>query len=348
MRPRYAQLADQYGVGDWVRFMQPPPNALLLWPLSWFNFHSAHRVWLALGAIAGWAICLQAGRIFELLHRQPSRASGWIILLTGTSLLMYRSVRVGNVSTIVGALLGWCVIALIKQRDTTAGITTMLSGVIKYVGGVFVPLLIAMRRWRALIVLVISGIALLALSLAVMGAAPFRIYLNEIWPTLSRSLPDPANQSLEAFLLRILRAEVLSHPLNIALSALRVGSILIILLAITRNWRLQWSGSRVCAAATALIAWMLIFSPMFWEHYHAYLVPLWGWLIYEAMRSRGRAIVALLAIAMAWSPTPVILKSIHIPEPLNSHMLMSAIVMMCFAIVELFRSRRDLPPRVQL
>src|SRR5205814_9903829 len=93
--------------------------------------------------------------------------------------------------------------------------------------------------------------------------------------------------------------------------------------------RRYWENpSNVFAAALALIVWMMIFSPIFWEHYHAYLTPFWGWLLYRAMRSRWAMAGAIIAIALAFLPASLIVSKLHLhqlPEPLQSHLLFSAI-----------------------
>ena len=38
------------------------------------------------------------------------------------------------------------------------------------------------------------------------------------------------------------------------------------------------------ASIAALVAWMMLFSPICWNHYIVYLFPFWGWLAWEMTR----------------------------------------------------------------
>jgi hypothetical protein len=106
--------------------------------------------------------------------------------------------------------------------------------------------------------------------------------------------------------------------------------------------RAHWQDPRnVLAAALALVAWLIIFSPIFWEHYHAYLTPFWGWLVYEAMRSKTKRVLVIAAIGLAYLPSAVLLQQLHwreLPEPLFSHLLWSAVLMYSLAMYQLARA----------
>src|SRR5205814_7555025 len=115
---------------------------------------------------------------------------------------------------------------------------------------------------------------------------------------------------------------------RIVQSCLLAVIVAMILLKPRRFWL---EPPHVFAAALALVAWLIIFSPIFWEHYHAYLAPFWGWLFYEATRSRMKMILAILAIGLAYLPSTVLLHQLHrpqLPEPLASHLLWSAVIML--------------------
>jgi hypothetical protein len=123
-------------------------------------------------------------------------------------------------------------------------------------------------------------------------------------------------------------------------------TLLLVLALIFSRWR---SGARVWqehpplvfAAASALVCWMLVFSPIFWEHYHPYVAPFWGWVAFEATRSRARLVVAVLIGLLSYAPTSIILNQLHLrqlPEPLSSHLLWSTVLMMGLAVVRLARA----------
>ena len=90
------------------------------------------------------------------------------------------------------------------------------------------------------------------------------------------------------------------------------------------------------------MCWLLIFSPMYWEHYTAYLAPLFGWAVWEATRSRARLIVMLLAAAMLYAPLPVMFK--RLPDPWAAHILWATCLLLGLAIARLWKGQDALLP----
>ena len=139
-----------------------------------------------------------------------------------------------------------------------------------------------------------------------MGKAPFETFLHEIAPTLGRTSTVPENSGIYIFLMRLRGIEddaLLPHAWLLGFRLAEMCSLLLILALILLRPRRFWElPHRVFAAAAALVAWLLLFSPIFWEHYHAYLAPFWGWLGYEATRSRPRAIAAGAVIILGLFP----------------------------------------------
>jgi Glycosyltransferase family 87 len=355
-RPRYQELAERYAEPNWVRFMLPPPNAMLLYPFAFGSFSASHRIWLLLGALAGWGVAVQAGTIYTMLAGAQTRRSGWIILLVGMSILMYRSIRVGNVSTEMGWLLGAGVLELIRRDGPRAAGAIVFAGVIKYVGVILAPLVLFMGRRRTLVWSCVIGLAIVLVSLPIMGTDPYKVYFTEIYPTLKRSLPDPGNLSLEGFLLRITHRAVLTPGVAMVLTALRIIALLVVLGLLGYRARKGWTTAAIIAGAVSLIGWMLIFSPMFWEHYHIYLAPFWGWLLWEATRSKARFVAAWVAIVLAYVPLAIVMAAsmdtpilrripplrsiIHVipwREPLISHMLWAAMLMWGLSLLTLMK-----------
>ena len=224
----------------------------------------------------------------------------------------------------------------------------MVGGVAKYAILVLGPLYLVMRRWRTITWGLALAAVLLGTSLLLMPSGPdgpYAIFFRDIAPTLARTGSVTENQALYPALMRMLDIErpPLPRPVAIGFRAAQFASLVIILGLIAVKPRTYWSvPPHVFAAALALVSWLLVFSPICWEHYHAYLAPFWGWLIYEGTRSRPRMIVALLAIAMSYLPTSLLLHQIaggryRLPEPLFSHLLCAAILMMGMSMYSLWR-----------
>ena len=87
------------------------------------------------------------------------------------------------------------------------------------------------------------------------------------------------NQGLYGLLLRISgRGATLPHAVEIAFRAAQIVALIALLILIFRQRRaLSQNRAALFAASAAIVSWLLIFSPIFWEHYLAYLAPFWGW-----------------------------------------------------------------------
>jgi hypothetical protein len=169
---------------------------------------------------------------------------------------------------------------------------------------------------------------------------PYTAFFNDIAPMMTRVGLVNENQALYPTLMRMLGIEhpPLPRPVAIGVTVAQFGTLLAILALIALKPRDYWRApAHVFAAALALIAWLLVFSPICWEHYHAYLAPFWGWLIYEGTRSHAKMIVGWLAIALSYLPTSLVFHQIaggkyRLPEPLFSHLLCAALIMLGMSI----------------
>jgi hypothetical protein len=338
LNPRQAELAREYGATAGILpYLQPPWNALLFAPLGLLPFKLAHAVWIAVLIGSVLYIAVLAGRTFELSASVPSRLSGIATLVVAISPLAYRTIRVGNVSGAVGAAIALAVMDLMRRDSARAGIATWLGGVLKLGATVgLVPLMLVLRRWKALGWLVGLTIVTVLATLAIAGRAPFREYMT-VAPEVAKSTPRPSNQALHAFLIRATGMLPLPRSLLIAMRVAQALVLVAILALMFRRRRADWQHPPIVfAAAVALVAWTVIFAPLFWEHYLIYFAPFWGWLIWEGTRSRFRATLVLIAIAMMWMPFPALVR-FRAPEPIASYLLWPVCIMLGIAMDRLAR-----------
>lgn len=333
-KPRYEELARQHGAGQFTRFMQFPPVALLLQPLAYLSFPQARLVWTIVSALCGWIVTLQAARVLKLSLRRESIAVGILILIIGFSPNMFRAARAGQVSTIIGACIGLVVLDLLSRRPASGAIGLVLGGVLKYATAVLLPLHLALARWRTLLIGGILGSLILLGSLAVIGTGPFVEWTTKIAPLLDRSHDWTGNQSIHGLLLRLTDSRPLRPDLHSAVRVVMVvvGASILVLIALRRK-TLEQHAAVLAAAAAALIAWMLIFSPIAWYHYYPYLFPLWGWLMWEWLEQRRTRPIILLIVLLAWWPIcaePSLNR--RLGEPANSLMLFSNVLMLGLAM----------------
>jgi hypothetical protein len=356
MKPRYAAEAEKRGVGQQVRYMQPPPFALLLIPLSFLTYTQGYFVWTIAMMLCTWWIALQASAVYRACLGRVTHGAGILTLLVATSPAAHRWIRVQNMSPLIGALIGAALLGLLRKTPARVAVATWLGGIAKYATGVLLPLFIVMRAWRALIWLIAISVLSLIVSLWIMTWQPFDEYLHKIAPTLKNTNTLVANQAIQGFVARAihgtaetqrieeLEAKLAGAPLlppeaKLAITSAQVLVLLLILGLMFSYWRRGghfWieHPPLMIAAASALICWLLIFSPMYWEHYTAYVAPLFGWALWEATRSKFRAVIFILAALLLYAPLPVIFKKL--PDPWAAHILWATCLLLGLAIARLW------------
>ena len=153
LRPRYLELAKQYGFdeqGGGTRYMQPPPFALLFVPLTFLPLRLAHALWIVMLCFATWGIARQSARAYQLCSGRNDHIIGLIILLICFSLQAHRWTRVGNMSAIIGWLIGFIGLSLAMDRHgVRPAIAVVIAGLAKYVSVILLPIHVAARHFIA-------------------------------------------------------------------------------------------------------------------------------------------------------------------------------------------------------
>jgi hypothetical protein len=337
-KPQLTAIAAVHGVNFTpYHFILPPPAALLFWPLSFFSGPTAYTLWLALSVLAGWGVAMLAASIFERCATAPTYAAGLVILLVACTPPMSRAILTGNLTPLVALAIGWVVLCLMDNRHQASAAWALTFGLLtKYATAVLLPIPLAQRRWRMLGACAAAAFAWTAIALFVMGPAPFQEFFHTIVPTLARSHESSDNISLAGILLHLLHR---TPPLpSVTIHLLQLAQLLalaLVLIPIGRLRQRMTDPAAVAPAALALLTWLLIFSPVSWSHYLTYLCPLWGWLIWQATKSKPRFAIVTIAIALQALTPPQI--PVPATDPAGLRLLLSAALMLTLAIQDLWQ-----------
>jgi len=333
-----------------TRFMLPPPSAFLFLPLTYVNLAQAWWIWNAISIASVWGLALFASRLYRSLAGRSTRWEGLLVLLIVLSPMTARAIRIGNVSPQIAFLLSLALLTLVRRNadergardDFFSGVlpaagAVLVGALLKYATLVFMPLLIGMRQWRLLVWTIALGALVLAFTITRAGLEPFVEFYYVIMPTLSRPSAFPGNQSLPGLMARVLGRPL---PPNISdlLSFLRLGTLTAVLYFILRTRPFQWRDpSLILAGAALLIGWLLVFSPIAWEHWPIFLCPVWGWVLWEARRPGVNRALALTSLALMYVPAGIFPVSgfftrlVIIPEPFNSWQLFGVMGLLALA-----------------
>lgn len=346
-KPGWLAVCRAHGIADYTHFILPPPSALLFTPLSMLSYQHAFWTWIAILIASVWGVAVISGRIYRQVSGAPSRIEGLLALAIAISPMTARSIRIANVSPPIAFMISGALLALLSPQDNSrqtslaGALSLFLGATMKYATLILAPLLIALRRWRMIVYFAIAGIALFAVTLVVAGAAPFHEFIGRIAPTLSRPSAYFGNQSLPGLLARTIGRPLppLVETTLILLRFFTLGNILLVIFLLDRR---HWNKSvNVVAAAALLLAWLLIFSPIAWEHWPIFLCPIWGWLAWEARNPGLHRIVALAAILLMYVPAGILQVNgiatlpILIPEPFNSTQLLGFMLVAILAFARL-------------
>ena len=343
-KPKWKSLSKDLGTRDHTHFMLPPPSALLFAPLAFFSYQEAFWFWTFFETACVWGVAILGARLLRYVFGRLSRWEGVLILLIAVSPMTARAIRIANVSPPIALALAVALLAALRGDQPARGAWALLLGAtFKYATLVLAPLLLAMRRWRMFIYLSVFGLLAVAMTVAFAGLAPFVEFYQTILPTLSRPSMFRGNQSLPGFLARVF-GRPLTPVISIALNFARLFSLLMILWVMFKISPRQWRRPvNVLAGAGLLVSWLLVFSPIAWEHWPIFLCPVWGWLLWEVSQPGWRRVAALASLTLMCLPSGIFhVKGFasyrfSLPEPLNSSQLIGVILVLVLAYGRLLK-----------
>ncbi|MEM9883310.1 MAG: glycosyltransferase family 87 protein [Planctomycetota bacterium] len=347
----YEAIARRRGVPEGsLRFIYPPPVAILCWPLAWLSYPAAVVGFAALSAVAVWVVGLQAGWVHRAVVGRPRWVEGPLTLSVCGAPMMVNGMRSLNISMLLGVLVGGAVLGLLRKREVTGAVMLTLGGVFKASTAPLALVYLAAGRWKALAMAVGWTVLIVGGSLAVMGRGPFAAFFVDVAPTLAWGAADAANQSLLGLLARVTGDAEAAAGINAWVRPWGLVAVVLVGLGVGRlAWldrqrrvhrRLRARGLAAGAFA-ALMLWMLL-SPLNWPHYQLLLAPLWGWLWWEVARAwRGRRRTLAGAIVLAWVslwfPVAMFIDAGtgRVPEPWVSHGFWSSLALAGYAVARL-------------
>ena len=286
-------------------FFNPPAFVLPFVPLSQLPLMTAYWVWTALSLIA----LLLGLRILLNLSGLPPPQQ----LLLGAAALAfeptYHNLRWGNISAFVLLLLALFFRDLLAEKERRAGIWLALLMVKPELFLLSAVVLAAKRKWQAIASYLASGVALLLVSLAVVGIGGFGRYVALNLEALRSYTPVHSEMKLRELLswrglfVRLLGGGVLAEGLALAFTLL---SLLILYLI--------WRGEQKADPWPYRARWALtlLFSLLVAPHVHVQsliaVVAAASLLLggqppeTSVLTHRYLPRLALTAVALSWLP----------------------------------------------
>lgn len=180
-----AQLSGPYAPQGQDGFLYPPAFAAVISPLVWLapgGAGDAEWIWSALGAAILIAVALLLLRTERLAERFPvlEGRGRWLVVAAALTFApVIGELSIGNVHLVLLGLLtlGW---VGIRRGDATgdwiAGAGLGAAAVIKVFPGVMLLWLIATRRYRAAVAMVVFAVGFAVITMPITGLEPWRQY----------------------------------------------------------------------------------------------------------------------------------------------------------------------------
>jgi alpha-1,2-mannosyltransferase len=280
---------DFYDLPGQLQFLYPPLAAVLAVPLALLPTTLVQIGWTVAGAMA----------LVAILHRFG--LTGWLLSLAGVAAVY---VVEPVIQTLAFGQLGIFLVALVvldlvpgprvfPRRLLPEGVLTAVATAIKLTPAIFVVYLLAVRKFRAFWVAVITSGVLTLASAAIVPVASY-----EFWTRLAHgdtglghSIIYFTNQSVMANIVRIFSVGPEPAAAGLALSALvAVGGVWAAML-----WH-RLGDVRLAVSLCGVAG--LLASPVSWLHHFVWIIPL-AMCLLERRRIGPRSL-PLWLLALGW------------------------------------------------
>ena len=285
-------------------YLYPPAFAVTLIPLTWIANDLAVRIWLFLIQAAVLASVLI---IYRTIGR-PSRVELLALVAVLTTFFpLANTVLAGTMNSLLLLLLTGAWACWLRRRDVAGGVLLGAAAVFKLFPAALLPYLAWRRHWKWLAAATATGVAGLALGLAVTSLDHNIYYFREMLPHLAAGTGYRENQSLAGVAARICDP----NTANAGGSAGWCGRLIdwpavFLLLAIV--WRMTSRVSRSGLEFALAVTALPLISSVTWSFPLVILILPIAMLVRQALRgrmSRGQ-IRGLLVAWVCFSAAPAI------------------------------------------
>jgi len=285
-------------------YLYPPAFAVTLIPLTWIANDLAVRIWLFLIQAAVLASVLI---IYRTIGR-PSRVELLALVAVLTTFFpLANTVLAGTMNSLLLLLLTGAWACWLRRRDVAGGVLLGAAAVFKLFPAALLPYLAWRRHWKWLAAATATGVAGLALGLAVTSLDHNIYYFREMLPHLAAGTGYRENQSLAGVAARICDP----NTANAGGGAGWCGRLIdwpavFLLLAIV--WRMTSRVSRSGLEFALAVTALPLISSVTWSFPLVILILPIALLVRQALRgrmSRGQ-IRGLLVAWVCFSAAPAI------------------------------------------
>jgi hypothetical protein len=276
------------------RFVYPPPLALLLQPLAYFDFSTAaHRIFPTISMIALFGLSFFSSRIHRLLRGHVSYSEGLIVIASVCFSFRGRTdITTGNITPVLSCFIAFAVYCWMRGLQSFVGIALIPLLLFKAIGLNWCPVLLLRRfQWKVILSLMLCTVVLNGAMIYFAGTEIYRVFFTEVAPRLN--VPTGIGITAGIFY------DFGIYPRNIY----SLMSIAFCCLLYWGYWKSVGTdvvvGQRVAIAAvlagTMSVFCLLNFS-VWLPYFPNYLYfPFLGWLLWEGYQATGKWHTAIIS-----------------------------------------------------
>jgi hypothetical protein len=299
-KPGYKKIAKEKGVEESFRFILPPPSALLFVPLAVFPYGVARWVWIVVLGVSCWGACMLAFRLGRKCGCSQITALLFWCLWAFSPLVM-KGMRTGNSTPVLALFSGLAAWGILMNRRSQAAFSCIVSGLLKGVSIIFIPLILLMKRWSIVVWGIVLTLVFNGITILLGGGPAYAEFFEKVYPSTQIIDLFPDNQSVYGFLYRIF-GEVAVSSGSILLFKMLGGLLCAVVLWLMFKHRRALDKPRCYVPlVVALLGIFLLFKPYNWGHYAMCFIPFWPALFAVCQSKWQRGIVWSSAIIM-WFP----------------------------------------------
>ena len=301
-------------------YLYPPTALPIFYPLAWLSFDAAKDAMLVLNHLLSLgAIFLAFFFLKEVTGTKPTEIAGAVCLLFCFLFDPIRStIFHGQINLLVLCMLLVCYLMLAKKRELPAMLFLALAIVLKTYPAIFVLLLLAQRRYRAVLSLGLILLAWLAVSVAILPGMLWSDWFQYVLPfggygKVVEGLCSPANiwnQNLNGFFARLFmngdsNNAAANFPMLARILPYLCSGVLLALSTWLCHRVSREHGDRFTGLEFALFLTVIfLISPLSWFHHLVFILPACFIVIHLSLsRYRmGKAVLAWAALSiLAWN-----------------------------------------------
>jgi hypothetical protein len=282
-------------------FKLPPPAAVYLAPLSLGTIQEARLAWRIVLVAALFAAYVLLTRAFGV----TTFSWPWLAGLAAWASFSPAQISVGEGQwdPLILLALAAAAAAIASGREIAAGVLVAVAATIKVYPAIVAVYFLARRRGAPLLAGALTGFALMALGVIVVGPNEAIAYLTRVLPASGVTTAYPDNQTIGGILARAMTDDFKPFPLvdaeglDLAIRLIAVGLIA------GCGWLIAASHSNDpldrALQFALLVPVTILVLPAGWTHYQTILLlPLF--LLALAMARRGHGWIAWLALGVAF------------------------------------------------